>query len=88
LKRKNLVATLPNGAGNTPWIIQNLGNDVVVVKCPGEDDEEVVIRYDGSNQSATLRAVAEIQASEILTQPQKYWTNFWAGYFYAHLFRR
>jgi hypothetical protein len=88
LKRKNLVATLPNGVGNTPWIMQNFGKDVLVVKCPGQNDEEVVVCYDGSNQSETLRAVAEIQTSEILTQPQKYWTNFWAGYFYAQLFGR
>jgi hypothetical protein len=67
--------------------ITNIGNDVVLIENPSQDDEKILLRYDGSNRATLAPAIMELKRLRSLTKDQKLMTAFWMGYFWAHLSR-
>lgn len=81
------MAILPdNTETGRPWQITNIGNDVVIIECPGTDDEKVHVRYDATNQQAMSDAMITVRNVPYLDEEQRFLAAFWMGYFYVHLF--
>lgn len=49
-----------------------------------EDSEEEIVRYNPSDDAATMQALHTIHETTLLSEEDKYFAHFWAGYFYAH----
>ena len=81
------MAHLPRGIDGVPWLIQDIGTDVVILENPGVDEEKIHLRLT-TEQRDLVPNVDKIQNSTVLTANQKKWAGFWYGYFYAHLHHR
>jgi hypothetical protein len=72
------MARLPNG-----WLVSEVGEDICLIKNPGWDEEEVVLRVPADADSIA-KAQRSIYLSE-LDDESKCFAHFWFGYFYAHM---
>lgn len=79
------MAVLPNGTDGSPWIIQDIGSNVVIIENPGMDEEKVHLRLSVKRRDLVSN-VDKIQTSDTLTANQKKWAGFWYGYFYGYLY--
>ena len=63
------------------WLIQQIGGTVILFQ---RHTELEIARWDVQDTDATMKAQYTIYLSDLLTDEQKCFAHFWAGYFYAH----
>lgn len=68
----------PEGCG---WAVQQIDGEVLVHNAY---TGEVIVQFNPQDHNETAKAQATIHFSAELTDEQKCFAHFWAGYFYAH----
>lgn len=63
------------------WLVQQIGGRVVLFQ---RHTEYELASWPVDSADATMRAQKVIHDSDLLTDEQKCFAHFWAGYFWAH----
>jgi hypothetical protein len=63
------------------YLIQQIDGQVVLFE---DGSEREIVRFDPADRGATARAQAVIHFSAELSDEDKSFAHFWAGYFYAY----
>lgn len=74
------MARLPSNS----YLINQVRDDIIVWE---DGTERELVRWNVYDTSATAKAQREIHESEELSDEDKSFAHFWAGYFYAHAVR-
>lgn len=71
------MAQLPS----TLWLIQQIGGQVILFH---RDTEDEVVRFNPADANAAAKAQHTIYLDPRLSDEDKCFAHFWAGYFYAY----
>lgn len=63
------------------WLIQQMGGVVILFH---RHTEQEIVRFDPGDANGIGPVLYTIWQSKLLTDEQKTFACFWAGYFYAH----
>lgn len=71
------MARLPS----TRYLIQQIGDDVILFE---DHTEREIVKFDPSDQRSVMTAQKAIHDSGVLSDEDKAFAHFWAGYFWAY----